>query len=250
MKTVDKAMTVLDQFTVGRTEIGLSELARLADLDKAATRRLLVALAKHGFVEQVSETRKYRLGKGFLRLARVREATVPMDRAAQEVVDWMVEQVGETVHVSVPLPMSMTTIAHRLPPRGNVINIIAGEALYFHATAAGHAFMAFATEPTLKRILALKREPVAVGTITKTQDLLASVQQARRDGYAKSRNSFENGVSSIAMPFFVGPGDPAGTISVALPDADMTPERGAEILPILRDGIGRLETALHGVARS
>ena len=82
MKTVDKAFSVLDQFSMENTEIGLSELSRLASLDKAATRRLLVALSKHGFIEQSADTRKYRLGHGFLRLARIREATVPIVRAA------------------------------------------------------------------------------------------------------------------------------------------------------------------------
>ena len=65
MKTVDKAALVLDQFTVERKEIGLSELARLINNDKAATRRLLLALSKHELIEQDEETRKYRLGKGF-----------------------------------------------------------------------------------------------------------------------------------------------------------------------------------------
>ena len=102
MKTVDKAMTVLDQFTLENREVGLTELSKLAGLDKAATRRLLLALAKHGFVEQARETRKYRLGLGFLRLARVREATVPMERVAQEVADWLALKVNDTVHVSVP----------------------------------------------------------------------------------------------------------------------------------------------------
>ena len=83
MKTVDKAFSVLDQFSLTRTEIGLSELSRMAGLDKAATRRLLVAMSKHGFIEQSAETRKYRLGHGFLRLARIREATVPVTQAAQ-----------------------------------------------------------------------------------------------------------------------------------------------------------------------
>jgi len=62
VKTVDKAMHLLNRFSIEQTEIGLSELARLADLDKAATRRLLVALAKHGYIEQSADTRKYRLG--------------------------------------------------------------------------------------------------------------------------------------------------------------------------------------------
>ena len=246
MKTVDKAMHVLDQFTTDRTEIGLSDLARLSGLDKAATRRLLLALGSHGYIEQVAETRKYRLGQGFLRLARIREATVPMSRAAQEVADWLVEQTGETVHISVPTPTSMTTIAHRLPPRGNVINIIPGEALYYHATAAGLAFMSYATEQTRSRLLALRREQVASGTKTKRADLLAAIEQTRKDGFSQSRNSFEDGVSSISMPFFSGPGDPAGTISVALPSEHMTPERRTDLLPLLKAAIERIETALRG----
>ena len=105
MKTVDKALGVLDQFSLENREIGLSELARMASLDKAATRRLLVAMAKHGFIEQSAETRKYRLGHGFLRLARIREATVPVSRIAQEVTDWLVGETNETAHVSLPLSL-------------------------------------------------------------------------------------------------------------------------------------------------
>ena len=108
MKTVDKAFSVLDQFSLTRTEIGLSELSRMAGLDKAATRRLLVAMGKHGFIEQSAETRKYRLGHGFLRLARIREATVPVIQAAQEAVDWLMQETNETAHASLPGAKGMT----------------------------------------------------------------------------------------------------------------------------------------------
>ncbi len=246
MKTVDKAFTVLDQFSAERTEVGLSELARLADLDKAATRRLLVALSKHGFIEQSAETRKYRLGQGFLRLARIREATVPMAQAAQSVVDWLVEEVDETVHVSVPAGAAMSTIAFRLPRRGNVINLVPADALLYHATATGYAFMAHATQGTLTRVLALKREATAAGTLTAKADVMAKIEETRAQGYARTRNSFEDGVSSVAMPFYFDQPDPAGAISIALPEARMTDERCAELLPFLREAIARLEKALTG----
>ena len=89
MKTVDKAMTLLRQFSLDRLEIGLNDLSRMTGEDKAVTRRLLLSLAKHGFVEQDPDTRKYFLGPGFLALARLREATVPMVRAAQVVSEWL-----------------------------------------------------------------------------------------------------------------------------------------------------------------
>lgn len=247
MKTVDKALSVLDQFSLDNTEIGLSELSRMAGLDKAATRRLLVALKKHEFIEQSADTRKYRLGHGFLRLARIREATVPVARAAQEVADWLVELANETAHVSIPGAQGMMTIAHRLPRRGNVINIIPSEVLHFHATASGLAFLAFASAETASRIIALPREKITEATVTSKADLRKLTATFREQGYSQTRNSFEIGVSSIAMPFFQDATDPAGSIALALPRNDLTDARRDDLLPLLKDAVKRMEAALTGL---
>ncbi len=246
MKTVDKAFRVLDQFSAERREAGLSELSRLAGLDKAATRRLLVALSKHGFIEQSAETRKYRLGQGFLRLARIREATVPMAQAAQAVVDWLTDEVNETVHASVPAGLSMSTIAFRLPRRGNVINIVPSEAIPFHATAAGLAFLAFATAETQARVLAQKRDMTATQTLIARADIEAKLAETKTAGFARTRNSMEDGVASVAMPFFFDSEDPAGAISIALPDAKLSDARCGKLIPVLKDAVDRLESTLTG----
>ena len=248
MKTVDKALTVLDQFSLERTELGLSELSRLAELDKAATRRLLVAMQKHGFIEQDVDTRKYRLGHGFLRLARIREATVPIVRAARDLCDWLVIRANETVHVSVPMAKGMTTIAHKLPARGNVINIIPTQNLLYHATASGLAFTAFASQETQRQILALRRDMATSATVTELADLQALFELFRAQGYARTHNTFQNDVSSIAMPFFRGATDPAGTIALALPKEDLTDARCAELVPLLKEAVGRMELALTGMS--
>lgn len=247
MKTVDKALQVLDQFSLSHTEIGLSELARMAELDKAATRRLLMALAKHNFVEQCEETRRYRLGHGFLRLARIREATVPISHIAQNATDMLVAQTNETAHASLPGPMGMTTIAHKLPNRGRVINILPAELLNYHATASGLVFLAFATDATAARILALKREKVASGTITAKQELLSVIKQFRGQGYAQTSNTFEADVASLAMPFFQEAGDPMGAIALALPRAEMTDARRDALLPLLSQAVAQIEKALTGL---
>ncbi|MDP7586137.1 MAG: helix-turn-helix domain-containing protein, partial [Verrucomicrobiota bacterium] len=61
-------MKLLDFFSERHPAIGLSEMARLAGCDKATTRRLLLALERSGMVEQLLESRKYRLGVAPLRL--------------------------------------------------------------------------------------------------------------------------------------------------------------------------------------
>ncbi len=246
MKTVDKAMSVLDQFSLDHKEIGLSEMARLTNLDKAATRRLLVALSEHGFVEQDKDSRKYRLGHGFLRLASIRDATVPTERAAQEVSDWLADAVGETSHVSLPGPHAMTSVAHRIPHKGNVINMIGAQNLAYHATSSGIAYLAFASEAERNRILDQKREQKTQYTLVDLAALRTQLEETRARGYARMRNTFEIGVASIAMPFFLDGDDPAGCIAIAVPDANMNAERIEQLRGPLSEAVKRLELSLTG----
>ena len=50
MGTVSKALELLDLFTRGRPQIGLSELARLSQVNKATCFRLMSELQNHGLV--------------------------------------------------------------------------------------------------------------------------------------------------------------------------------------------------------
>jgi DNA-binding IclR family transcriptional regulator len=180
-------------------------------------------------------------------LARIREATVPVSHIAKDIVTELVAQTNETEHISKPGPHGMTTIAHKLPNRGRVINIIPSQILNYHATASGLVFLAFATKETVERILAIKREKITPNTITSKAELQRIAVQFRTQGYSQTRNSFEDDVASIAMPFFSEPGDPTGSIAIALPVAEMTAERCETLVPQLREAVRRIELALTGL---
>ena len=78
MSTVVKALQLLDLFSRSRPQIGLSDLARLAGLNKATCFRLVSDLCAAGLVEQMASGRDYRLAAASpaidsaLRLAEVR----------------------------------------------------------------------------------------------------------------------------------------------------------------------------------
>ncbi len=82
MGTTSKALSLLDFFSRAQPLIGLSQMSRLAGINKASTHRLLGELADFGLVEQVTPGREYRLGPAFLRLAALREQNVPMRETA------------------------------------------------------------------------------------------------------------------------------------------------------------------------
>ena len=248
VKTVDKAMHLLRQFSLEHLELGLSELARATGEDKAVTRRLLVSLMTHGFIEQDPETKKYHLGHGFLALARLREATVPMVRATQIVCQWLCAKTNETVHVGIAGKTGMSTVAYKLPPRGNVINLRPAESYPFHSSASGLAFLTFCTPETRAQIFTLQRDKLTRFTLTDQVDLEQFIQQAHRLGHACTRNTVEDGVASVAMPFFRDGRDPAGTISIAVPDLNLTEDRKDELLSHLSVAVEKLEIALTGRA--
>lgn len=246
MTTVDKAMTLLRQFSLERLEIGLNDLARLTGEDKAVVRRILISLMKSGFIDQNPENQRYFLGSGFLALARLREATVPMVRATQIVSAWLCRKTNETVHVSIAGQAGMSTVAYNLPPRGNVINLRPADRYPFHSSSSGLAYLSFCTPATQDRILELPRERLTRFTVTDPDDLRVLFETTRAQGYACTRNTVEEGVASVAMPFFLGSADPSGTISIAVPDLNLTAEHMSFLLDNLRVGVGRLETALVG----
>lgn len=246
MSTVDKAMTLLRQFSLEQLEIGLNELARMMGEDKAVVRRILVSLMKSGFVEQNPENQRYFLGTGFLALARLREATIPMVRATQIVSSWLCKKTNETVHVSIAGQIGMSTVAYDLPPRGNVINLRPADRYPFHSSSSGLAYLSFCTLETRERLLQLPREKLTKFTVTDPDKLRALCETTRDRGYACTRNTVEMGVASVAMPFFLGSREPSGTISIAVPDLNLTLEHQSFLVNCLRAGVGRLETALVG----
>jgi DNA-binding IclR family transcriptional regulator len=216
MQTVDKAMKLLGYFSVAEPEFGLSELARLASFDKAATRRFLVALANHGFIEQDNDTRKYRLGPAFLRLARIRETTRPLRRMVQRSLDELTQATGETAHGSMFSGEHLSTIGIAEPQRPTRVSVDPSQALPLHATASGLACLAFLDEDTARQIMAgLSLRKHTDHTCGSKRELKALLAETRERGYSMAVRTFDDEVISIAAPVFDATGTAIGTISVA-----------------------------------
>lgn len=217
MTTVDKAMRLLSCFTPAQPEIGLSELARKALLDKAAARRFLVSLSRHGFIEQNSRSKGYRLGPAFLRYAKVREATFPFASIIQPILDDLAVTLGESAHVSIASNGSMMTIAIAEPHhRMTRVYVDPSQLLPMHATASGLAYLAFGPP-------AVRDEHARNGALPSyTEKTIVSPKRIQRQvgevfarGYAIADRSFESDVAGLAAPIFDPSNYALGAIAVA-----------------------------------
>ncbi|MFZ1813119.1 MAG: IclR family transcriptional regulator [Rhizobiaceae bacterium] len=225
MSTVDKALNLLNYFTLTNPEWGLSDLARAAALDKATILRLLRSMERHDLIEQDAQSKKFRLGKAFLTLARVREQSFPLATIVVKWLERIAAETGETAHVSLGTERAMTTIGISEPQRSARVSVDPSEPLPFHATASGMVFLAFGPPRLRESILSagnLERfTPMTETSVEGFRNLLVDV---RKRGFAVSDQAFEAETFGIAVPFFDSSAAALGAIAVATPIMRMTRE--------------------------
>jgi len=244
MQTVDKALGLLGFFSEGRPAIGLSEITRLSGFNKATTRRLLLALEKHGFVEQDAKTRAYRLGPGLLRLARVREAVSPVQAIVRPILEDLVSRIGETAHFSLYAGGSLATIGLVESTKSNRVMLERGEAIPLHATASGMAFMAFARPEIVNVALSKILTGHTAHTTTDAQELRKYLRSVRKTGVAVAKSTYEDGVCGIAAPVPGQDGFARGAVAVALPVPRAKRNVIAAIQPEVRRAAAEITTAM------
>jgi DNA-binding IclR family transcriptional regulator len=247
MGTVSKALELLDYFTKSRPLIGLSDLARLADLNKATCFRLLTELSENGFVEQIGTGREFRLGPKVLRLAALREAQVPTRDAAMPVLQALAVQTGETAHLSLLMADCLRPLAHAYSA-AHVAKVMLEDTdiLPFHATSSGLAVLAFQTDAFRGAVLAKPLPQLTAATETDPAALRDRVKQVRNMGYAESRGGYESDVHSLAVPLFDALGRCSGALAVAALGARMTESQRQLIRQALQQAATEITTVWGG----
>ncbi len=236
MSTVVKALQLLDLFSRSRPQIGLSDLARLAGLNKATCFRLVSDLCAAGLVEQMASGRDYRLGPAVLRLAALREAHVPLREAALPVLQALAAQTGETAHLSLMVGAELRPLAHAYSAaHASKITMEDVQIFPFHATASGLAVLTHQPPALREQILARPLPALTPYTLTDPVTLRARLREIETLGFAESQGGFETDVHSFAVPLFDALGRCTGALSIAALAARATP---AQALVIRRALVG------------
>lgn len=214
MGTVGKALDLLDLFTRARPQVGLSDLARLAGVNKATCYRLLTELASRGLVEQIAASREYRLGPALIRLARLRDAAVPARNAVMPLLQALARATGETAHLSQLAGGVLQTLAFAYPAQtGVAVMMDDADILPFHATASGAAVLAFLPEAEVTRILA---QTSRASPVTTSADAVRSrMARVAERGWAETLSTFEQDVQGFAMPLFDDSAACIGAVAIA-----------------------------------
>lgn len=217
IQSVDRALSILECFTMERQELGVSELSRLLDLNKSTAFGLLSTLERRGYLQQNQENGKYSLGLKALDLATVRLAGFDFTRVAKPMLKALVDRLGETVHLAI-YDHGEVVYVDKIES-GNTIQIASyiGKRNPCYCTGVGKCLLAFQPESEVERVIARGLVPRTVKTISDPAAFRATLARIRAVDQSIDDEEFELGLVCVAAPIRDRTGAVLAAISVSSP---------------------------------
>ena len=210
-RTVNKAIAILEQFTVDEPQLGVSELSRRLGFTRSTVHRLLASLRQGNLIEQDSSTHKYRLGRGAVELGYTAIYSDPLLVTALPYLYFLSEQVGETVYLGERRGSEVATLLHVLSPSSRE-QMQWYNRLPLHATSTGKVLLAHSEESELAALLEQGLPRYTEHTVTDPVALREELRRIREQGFATDLEEYKLGANAIG----VGVADPQGTVVAAL----------------------------------
>jgi DNA-binding IclR family transcriptional regulator len=221
IQAVANALRLLHVFR-DEEEIGVAELARRLGLPKNNVFRLLATMEEHAFIEQCKATNRYRLGLACHALGQSFTRGRPLIERARPVLDRLLEQTGETVHLAVRDGFEVVHLEARAPVREIATGVRTGRRAPVHCTALGKVLLGCSPErvwrefdeQVVKRGKLPQRTARSIDNPVKFFEHLRMVAGA---GYALDIGELEEGLGCAAAPVHAGDGELIAALSVSAP---------------------------------
>lgn len=216
--SLERGLAVLNALKEADEALGVRELARRLDMSAPAVQRILNTLAKHGFVEQLPDSRRYRLGHSVLALARDILRKDHLVVAAEPELQALAAEGCFNAFLGVRsggYGVYLLTVQSKSPV---VIRSSPGEIFPLHSTALGKALLLGLGREMIIGILGKSPlEQFTPRTITDPGNLAAQISASEPVGYTTSLDENFTGLIAVGAPLRAAAGRISAAISVAYP---------------------------------
>lgn len=222
--TGDQMLTVLE--AVARDgPLSAADVARLCDMNRTVTYRLLTTLAQRAYVRKGDEG--YTIGPAVLRLAPAADAM--LRRIAGPVMNRLARETGETV-VLHALDNIEAVVIDQAPGQRHLVRVehSPGSRHKLVHGASGWALLAFQPEKMMARALRKAADEA---------EALARIEAVKAAGYAISHDELQQGVHGIAAPVLEASGRCQASLAILVPAirADLLPDFAEPLIAAARE---------------
>lgn len=211
-------VAILDCFSPDHPELGVREVARLANLSTSTAGRLMAEMKSIGILQQNAATRGYALGSRILAWSGVYMDSLDLRAVALPLMEDLRRTTSETISLYL-LDGSDRLCVERMESRHTVRMVSrVGHRLPLYAGSAGKAILAFLPSERIEEVLrATELKPLTPRSIVDPQALRADLEQTRARGYAVSHGEWIVEASGVAAPIFRKGAEIIGSISISGP---------------------------------
>ena len=222
VQSVDRALLVMEILaTLGQA--GVTEIAEQLGVHKSTVSRIISVLEARGYVEQLSERGKYRLGFAIARLARSTSAQLDLVKQSQAACDALALESGETTNLAVLDGDRIVNVAEAIGPAGVALRTWIGQSCPAHATSSGKALLAALDPGYVRELLEHPLPTFTPNTIADAAALEAELVTVRATGWASVREELEIGLNAVAAPVRDSSGKVVAALSVSGPSYRLEP---------------------------
>jgi IclR family transcriptional regulator, KDG regulon repressor len=201
VQSLARAFSIMEEIARNRDGIGLADLSKRVSLHNSTTFHLVKTLASLGYVRQMKDSKRYRIGRPLFALAASALDEVEMVSLATPILEDLSRETGESTHFSVRLGDAVVVLA-RIGGKGAFqLTDRAGAIRPAHCTALGKIMLASLTPDQLEQFLTrADLKTYTSKSIASPELLRREIAEVRRAGLAIDDGEFDVELRCVAVP--------------------------------------------------
>lgn len=216
VQSLERGLAVIRAFGADRPSLTLSEVAKATGLSRAAARRFLHTLVDLGYVS--SDGRDFTLRPQVLELGYAYLSSLSLPQVAQPHLRKLATEVGESASVAVLDGQDIVYVARIATYRIMSAAIVVGTRFPAYATSMGRAIVGAGPLDQQEAFLSKVRlRQLTAHTVTSIDELRASLEQVRSQGWALVDQELEEGLRSLAAPVRNPSGEVVAAVNISAP---------------------------------
>ena len=218
VQSIARAFAIAEEIARNREGISLAELSKHVGLHNSTTFHLVKTMVQLGYVSQLADSRKYRIGRRMFTLAAGALDEIELVSVATPVLEKLTGETGEYSHFAIRSGDQIVVVAKTAGT--GIFQMVdrTGAVRPGHATALGKVLLAALSPAQLERYLeSCELRPYTAKTIVEREPLLREIDEVRRKGIAFDDGEFDSEARCVAVPVHDFTGRVAGAIGISGP---------------------------------
>ncbi len=218
IQSLERAFAILEEIARNREGINLADLSKAVGLHNSTTFHLVKTMTQLGYISQLRDSKRYRIGSGLFSLAAGALEENAFLALATPVLETLTAETGESAHFAIRAGRDVVVIARTSGVGLLQMVVRTGSQRPVHATALGKVLMSALTDDQIRLLFGSEHLPrYTPKTIVELRALLREVQHVRKTGIAYDDGEVDEEVRCVAVPVHDFAGRVAGAIGISGP---------------------------------